>query len=670
MVKVLPIAIATLFGLSSLAEAKFTVHSRKSNVEKRAQVTISTSQRNSAINGYLGNVGDQTSIAPGVTYWLSGFALHNVFGSLDNSGRFYISQTDSSIRNPGGQSSYLNTGSLNNRAGASIQLNDVSAISAPSYYWSPSSFQNDGTFQWCGRGDTGGSTFRLTCGSTCVNNGLIVFEQVNGNFGTAMTWRNDVLTLGSITPSQTITNNGAFLMRKARVDFVQNYQGNGCYVIGNQAIMYLQDGAGLTQNPNAGPAFNSQSIRFADNTGVLHMDTGVYSRNSQFGATVYGFGEGNAIEFYQLISSFTYSGDTLTVNFIGGSQVKIKIGSGYSFSGFSNKLNKTFYGAFNAIFYTGTAPSGNGPASCQLSTPVCGPLDGLDIGAGSTTTTTSTTSTSTTSTSTTSTTTTSATTSATTSGTTTTTTSASTTSTQAPPAVQTTFKYNGKALGCFRDNAGFGGSRTMNAVATASDQLTNQFCANFCGERGFRYSGTEYRSECFCSASAPTIAAQNCDQSCSGDASQTCGGSWALTVYENQDIASPVIDTLPTNFKSEGCFLDSVNARTFSAYSFNADNMTPKLCATTCSDKGFAYSGTEYGRECYCSGYSALVTSDQCNMACSGGAAQVCGGPNALSVIRDNNVQASSGPTCPSLPAGYAVCRNGQKVVDVACVAA
>jgi hypothetical protein len=60
--------------------------------------------------------------------------------------------------------------------------------------------------------------------------------------------------------------------------------------------------------------------------------------------------------------------------------------------------------------------------------------------------------------------------------------------------------------------------------------------------------------------------------------------------------------------------------------------MTNAACKTYCNDLGYAYSGTEYSRECFCSNTLPAETSTQCNMDCAGAAGTTCGGPDALSV--------------------------------------
>ncbi|CAO1615259.1 unnamed protein product [Parajaminaea phylloscopi] len=284
------------------------------------------------------------------------------------------------------------------------------------------------------------------------------------------------------------------------------------------------------------------------------------------------------------------------------------------------------------------------------------------------TTTTTTTSTSTTSTSTstsTSTTSTSTSTSTTSTSTSTTSTSTSTSTTASSTPSNVPFKYSGNSLGCYYDEAGSGSSRTFAGPSTSSSSMTNEVCANFCGDAGYKFSGVEYSSECFCSNIAPTKkTGATCNMPCSGNANETCGGSWSMSVFDNTAIAATTSSTPGANYASLGCFADSTGNRTFTAYSYANSTMTPQSCAATCSSKGHAYSGTEYGSECYCGDYLPLATSNACNMACSGNSATICGGSNALTVYKDSTIASDAKPTCPNLPQGYAIC----KYVNGACV--
>ena len=139
----------------------------KRSVEKRDQ-THSSDVTDSSYNARFGQTGQLTTVNQGVTYWINGGSTHNFFGNINNNGRIFVSQTAYLRQNPyaGGQTSDWvghdnNNGNLQNAAGALIQLNDYGSASAPTYDWYIRSMVNNGTVQWCGRGDTGGSTYQM-----------------------------------------------------------------------------------------------------------------------------------------------------------------------------------------------------------------------------------------------------------------------------------------------------------------------------------------------------------------------------------------------------------------------------------------------------------------------------------------------------------------------------
>ncbi|KAF7186161.1 Hyphally regulated cell wall protein 4 [Pseudocercospora fuligena] len=381
----------TVSGPTTAASTAAATAAAKRGLQARDTV-ISSDVTDSSYNGKFGTAGQLSTINPGVTYWINGGSTHNFFGNINNQGRLIVSQTRYLKQNrlAGGQTSDwvghdANNGNLQNAAGALIQLNDYGSASAPTYDWYIRSMQNAGTIQWCGRGDTGGSTFQMYNDLTSRNTGLISFEQFFDNRGASFVWRNPTLTTTSTT-GQNLYNDGAFRIINVVYHNVQNVYGSGCWQIGKGGILYLEDGTGVSQNPTAGPSFPGQSISFQDPTADLHMDTAVYSRNSNFGPQLYGFGQGNAIEFYQTISSFKYNAGVLNVAFVGGNTVNIKLGQGYDASKFANRRNPPKYNAagYNAIFYDGAAPSQSAPSQCSISAPVCSDLsNGLPGGSSS-----------------------------------------------------------------------------------------------------------------------------------------------------------------------------------------------------------------------------------------------------------------------------------------------
>jgi hypothetical protein len=89
--------------------------------------------------------------------------------------------------------------------------------------------------------------------------------------------------------------------------------------------------------------------------------------------------------------------------------------------------------------------------------------------------------------------------------------------------------------------------------------------------------------------------------------------------------------------------------------------VTNDNCKALCSRLGYSLAGTEYAGQCFCdnqlNSLTAQISADSCNMACTGDASQICGGPNALDLYWDgtgspfqqpDNVTSVASPTTTS----------------------
>ena len=111
------------------------------------------------------------------------------------------------------------------------------------------------------------------------------------------------------------------------------------------------------------------------------------------------------------------------------------------------------------------------------------------------------------------------------------------TATIVPPPSPTSEFQGFKHLGCFKDEGPlsiFGAAgRDLSGYVSFSARLTISRCVKICRSRGFRYAGTQYRTECFCGESYGKFGqANNCNMPCAGDSKEICGGSWANSVFE------------------------------------------------------------------------------------------------------------------------------------------
>jgi hypothetical protein len=90
-----------------------------------------------------------------------------------------------------------------------------------------------------------------------------------------------------------------------------------------------------------------------------------------------------------------------------------------------------------------------------------------------------------------------------------------------------------KYYGCYQDTR----ARVLTGIKLANignHEVTNTKCVAYCGAAGFSMAGTEYGGQCFCGDQldgSSKIDESECSMPCEGDASQTCGGGLALSIY-------------------------------------------------------------------------------------------------------------------------------------------
>jgi hypothetical protein len=116
--------------------------------------------------------------------------------------------------------------------------------------------------------------------------------------------------------------------------------------------------------------------------------------------------------------------------------------------------------------------------------------------------------------------------------------------------------------------------------------------------------------KCYCGNLLSSSAkGATCNMPCSGDSSSTCGGSYALNVYQisfalaptttsstSSTVASTSMTSATPSSTSLGCYQDSPT-RLLSGSLYTASNMTSNACISYCSQLGFNYAGLEYGQE-------------------------------------------------------------------------
>jgi hypothetical protein len=96
----------------------------------------------------------------------------------------------------------------------------------------------------------------------------------------------------------------------------------------------------------------------------------------------------------------------------------------------------------------------------------------------------------------------------------------------------------------------------------------------------------------------------------------------------------------PTGWIAQGCYVDSVQARSLMYGGNVPGGMTNAGCQSACRAQGYVLAGTEYAGECYCDnqlrngGGPAPDGNVGCNMACNGNQTDMCGGSNRLTLFK------------------------------------
>jgi hypothetical protein len=91
-----------------------------------------------------------------------------------------------------------------------------------------------------------------------------------------------------------------------------------------------------------------------------------------------------------------------------------------------------------------------------------------------------------------------------------------------------------------------------------------------------------------------------------------------------------------------GCFTDSSTSRSLPTLAYSGKTNSVDKCVSTCSSRGFATAGVEYGVECYCGNALAstakLAADSSCSMACPASSTSgYCGAGNRLQVYSTSN---------------------------------
>ena len=177
-------------------------------------------------------------------------------------------------------------------------------------------------------------------------------------------------------------------------------------------------------------------------------------------------------------------------------------------------------------------------------------------------------------------------------------------------------------VGCYADSD----NRDLPYFAYDSASNTTETCISTCAAAGYAYAGTQYSSQCFCgNAYGGQGTSSNCDMACSGDGSETCGGSWANSVYATATASCPGGVDCNGNPVTSGTRVCGTDLQLWDCTSSgwqptgSACTCGGPTCIPSCSDKQCGGDGC--GGSCgSCSSGQTCNSSGQCVTAsCSGG---------------------------------------------------
>lgn len=149
-------------------------------------------------------------------------------------------------------------------------------------------------------------------------------------------------------------------------------------------------------------------------------------------------------------------------------------------------------------------------------------------------------------------------------------------------------------LGCYTNPSS---STALSDYSFTDNTMTPQLCQTGCRQVGnYKFSGVQ-GSTCNCGNSNNGVVQppSSCQTNCPGAANQTCGGTYALSIFNSTTANST--STVVVSGKGSGwtgCYKEASGYRALSGYTYSANTMTSALCRKACSLRGYSIAGVEY----------------------------------------------------------------------------
>jgi len=137
-------------------------------------------------------------------------------------------------------------------------------------------------------------------------------------------------------------------------------------------------------------------------------------------------------------------------------------------------------------------------------------------------------------------------------------------------------------MGCWQDSS----ARILNGTTFSTPTMTPASCQANCAVQGYKFSGTESSSQCFCGnqprAGMQRYAEDRCTLACAGDKTAKCGGSWAINLWVARpgSTSSSSGSASSVSTSKSASSVSSVSSASRSASTSNAPSSVPTSAAT------------------------------------------------------------------------------------------
>lgn len=151
--------------------------------------------------------------------------------------------------------------------------------------------------------------------------------------------------------------------------------------------------------------------------------------------------------------------------------------------------------------------------------------------------------------------------------------------------------------GCYADTHS---PETLSLRSQLDQQnMTIEKCVSVCKGNGFRYAGLEYYGVCYCgnTVRGQQLPEESCNYPCTGNSSQTCGGTDIISIYQDPTFL-PVDEVTVADYDHLGCWTDDSEFGRALAYpqdQLDGSTLTTEKCLEACREGGYPFAGTEFG---------------------------------------------------------------------------